>query len=531
MSRTLRLEVLDRRYPAGSETPIHPAVQAIESIAQALHHYRCSETRIRFGKLVLLLSDLAALHFAFVFAAILAAIIAGESKLHRIALLSTDGGALRATTFGFVACALALWFWVGVNHYTNRRPIWNELREIVVALSVGFIVDAALSFLSKNPLSRVWLAGTWMMTLILLPAMRFSAKALLLRLGWLYQPYVLVGNCSQVLETIRALESESLMGFRLVAVLTTEKTVQSPFNPESCRYAGKSIPVFTVTKALEDFISTPSHLRVVFVLGEHGNGPLKSLAQRVALRRDDVYLVPAIVGLPLYGMEMYNFFSHEVLLLRARNNLNRRGVRTIKRLFDIVASASLLVLIAPLLAVVALRIRTESGGSGGSIVFTQHRVGYDGSTFPIFKFRSMVPDADKVLDDWKTANPELWQQYVQSNFKLAEDPRVTRVGRWIRRTSIDELPQLFNVLRGDMSLVGPRPLLPRELEHYGADIDVYHNVRPGITGLWQVSGRSNTSFAHRVAMDRWYIRNWALWLDLVILIKTIRVVFAAEGAK
>lgn len=416
----------------------------------------------------------------------------------------------------------------GVSHYTNRRPFWDELYELLLALGVGFVLDAALSVLTRNPLTRESLLATWGLAFVLVPCLRISLKFALLKLGWLYQPYVIVGSGQQVFDTIRALESEILMGFRPVAVLSTEKPAQAGFQAPSCNYRGDHVPVFTLTQHLEDFISTPGHLRVVFVLAERDNSRLKAVAQRVALRRDDVYLVPAVAGLPVYGMEMYNFFSHEVLLLRARNNLNRRAVRAVKRLFDIAAAACLLLLVAPLLAFIALRIRSESGGE---VLFTQQRVGYDGKNFSIFKFRSMVPDADRVLEEWKTANPGLWAEYVASNFKLAADPRVTKVGRWIRRTSIDELPQLINVLRGDMSLVGPRPLLPRELEHYGADIDVYRNVRPGITGLWQVSGRSNTSFAHRVAMDRWYIRNWALWLDLVILIKTIRVVFAAEGAK
>jgi Undecaprenyl-phosphate galactose phosphotransferase WbaP len=229
----------------------------------------------------------------------------------------------------------------------------------------------------------------------------------------------------------------------------------------------------------------------------------------------------------MYGLEAAHFFSHEVLLLRARNNLRRRAPQVFKRLLDLAGAATLLVLLSPLMLTVAWLIKREDGGP---VFFVQRRIGRRGQPFPFIKFRSMVLDADAALERWKRENPELYQQYVASNFKLRDDPRITRVGRWIRRTSVDELPQLINVLRGDMSLVGPRPLLPRELPDYGPAIATYGLARPGITGLWQVSGRSNTTFADRIAMDLWYVRNWSLWYDIVILMRTVRVVLKQDGA-
>ena len=134
-----------------------------------------------------------------------------------------------------------------------------------------------------------------------------------------------------------------------------------------------------------------------------------------------------------------------------------------------------------------------------------------------------------MLSSWETEQPHLAEQYRASNFKLADDPRVTRFGRWLRRTSLDELPQLLNVLLGEMSLSGPRPLLAREVSSYGVAIELYQKVRPGITGLWQINGRSNTSFADRVTFDEWYIKNWSLWYDIVILLRTVRVVFSSRS--
>jgi undecaprenyl-phosphate galactose phosphotransferase len=142
----------------------------------------------------------------------------------------------------------------------------------------------------------------------------------------------------------------------------------------------------------------------------------------------------------------------------------------------------------------------------------------------------MHKNAEKMLNSWKEENNIIYQKYVANNFKLDNDPRVTRIGRLLRKTSLDELGQLLNVLKGEMSLVGPRPLLERELSDYNDGMFYYAMVKPGITGMWQVSGRSKTSFADRCRLDTWYIKNWSLWYDVVILIKTIGVVVKRDGA-
>jgi undecaprenyl-phosphate galactose phosphotransferase len=358
--------------------------------------------------------------------------------------------------------------------------------------------------------------------------MRWLVKTALSRSNLLDQPYIIVGSGLEVQETIAALESEPLVGFKALAVILPFANDQQP--PAERVYTSSKNPrisTYYLTHELEIFLCNLESIKVVFVLGDKDIEQAQRLRKKMALVRDNIYLVPAISGLPLYGMETYNFFSHEVLLLRANNNLKRKGPRVVKRLFDISASAIILSLIFPLFIYVAYRIRRESHGSA---FFTQQRVGYNGEHFEIYKFRSMVLNADQVLQAWQTKEPALWNAYVQNNFKLANDPRITPIGRWIRRASIDELPQLINVLKGQMSLVGPRPLLARELEAYGESIDIYGNVRPGITGLWQISGRSNTTFEKRIAMDRWYIRNWSLWHDIVILFRTVTVVLKNDGA-
>lgn len=168
---------------------------------------------------------------------------------------------------------------------------------------------------------------------------------------------------------------------------------------------------------------------------------------------------------------------------------------------------------------------------GGSPFFVQERMGKGGKRFLCYKFRTMHIDAEKTLANWKQMNSEEWQQYIEGNFKLKDDPRVTPVGKILRKTSLDELPQLFNIISGDMAWVGPRPLLEQEIETYGiTNFNAYCSVLPGLTGLWQVSGRSDTGFDQRIAKDLEYIRNQSIKLDLTIILKTIKVVLIGKGS-
>jgi Undecaprenyl-phosphate galactose phosphotransferase WbaP len=205
--------------------------------------------------------------------------------------------------------------------------------------------------------------------------------------------------------------------------------------------------------------------------------------------------------------------------------LARPVPRLLKRLFDVVGAAALLALLAPLFAYLSWRIRQ----TGGAAIFSHQRVGRYGRAFGCLKFRTMVPDAEIVLRRFLEGDPQARVKW-ERDFKLKDDPRVTPIGALLRRTSLDELPQLWNVLKGEMSLVGPRPIIEEELQRYGDQVDYYLEARPGITGLWQISGRNDTTYEDRVALDCWYVRNWSLWYDLVILVKTISVVLQRRGA-
>jgi exopolysaccharide production protein ExoY len=210
-----------------------------------------------------------------------------------------------------------------------------------------------------------------------------------------------------------------------------------------------------------------------------------------------------------------------------RSNYHRGPVGGIaKRAIDIALSLTALVLLAPMMVMVAVVI---SVAMGGPIIFRHDRIGFNGRMFRCYKFRSMVVDADEVLSRYLAGNPSAAMEWRQRQ-KLQHDPRVGCLGKVLRKSSLDELPQLYNVLRGDMSLIGPRPVVPDELERYGVYAEECLSTRPGVTGMWQVSGRSSVDYSTRVALDRYYVRRWSLWLDLVLLIKTIPALLNIEDA-
>lgn len=198
----------------------------------------------------------------------------------------------------------------------------------------------------------------------------------------------------------------------------------------------------------------------------------------------------------------------------------------LKRIMDIVIACLALVLAAPVMILVGLLIKITAGGPA---IFSHSRVGFGGKPFDCYKFRSMVANSDEVLKAYLDANSEARKEWEETH-KIRKDPRITFFGLMLRKSSLDELPQLINILRGDMSCVGPRPIVVDELRRYGEHQAEYLGTRPGLTGLWQVSGRSSLDYENRVALDSQYVRNWSIWLDLVILLRTIVAVMRVDRA-
>ena len=194
-----------------------------------------------------------------------------------------------------------------------------------------------------------------------------------------------------------------------------------------------------------------------------------------------------------------------------------------KRMFDIVSSFIALIIMSPLFIIIAIAIRLESNGKA---IFGHTRMGKNGISFKVYKFRSMYENSEEIFGNF---TDEQKKEYYK-NFKLDNDPRITKVGKFIRRTSLDELPQLINIIKGDMSVVGPRPIVEKEIEKYGVYFHKAFSVKSGLTGYWQANGRSNTSYDERIKMDCYYIDNRSFWLDIKIIFKTVISVFKKEGA-
>lgn len=219
--------------------------------------------------------------------------------------------------------------------------------------------------------------------------------------------------------------------------------------------------------------------------------------------------------------------KNKILKQYDKKKFSRMTYSFLKRAMDIAASATALLILSPVFLVTSLAIKRDSDGPA---MFTQKRIGKNGRLFEIYKFRTMVPDADKKLYELLEKDEQAREEY-KVNKKLKNDPRITKLGDFLRKTSIDELPQLINVLKGDMSLVGPRPYLPREMDDMGEYYDTIVESKPGITGLWQVSGRSNTTFDERLEFDKEYNENKGFFYDLGLLTKTVGVVINKDGAK
>ena len=251
---------------------------------------------------------------------------------------------------------------------------------------------------------------------------------------------------------------------------------------------------------------------------------LLALLESHASTFPNVLIIPDLDGLSSLGMQARDLCR--VLALEVRKSLLLPGPRIAKRIIDLTVALLMGAVALPWILLIAALIRLESRGPA---FYCHDRIGRHETSFKVWKFRSMVMNADEVLRSYLARHPELADEWAQDH-KLKNDPRITRVGRLLRKTSLDELPQLWNILRGQMSLVGPRPIVYAEVAKYAEAFSLYTQVLPGLTGLWQVSGRNDTTYAERVALDMYYVRNWSPWLDLYLLARTVKVVLAGKGA-
>lgn len=415
--------------------------------------------------------------------------------------------------------ALLLGYFARRGHYTERVPFWLELRSVAGAVTIALICDAVLL---KTAIYHVdytlELTLRWMSFIPLLLLWRSAGRRVLDRLG-LWQLNTLIVAAPVAAQRIaEALTSEPSLGYRVAGVVApSDLAIRALTAPDMDRIDATQIWARLLRTHHANYVAIADGGR-----DSVADTSLPHTAQRVGV---PFALVPSIGVPPALSKRPHYFLSHDVTMLAFHNNLSRPVARVLKRGFDIVTASLLLFLGAPLMLAIALLIVRD----GGPALFQHRRIGAGGKTFPCMKFRTMHIKADVMLKDILARDPAAAAEWAATQ-KLRDDPRITGIGQVLRKTSLDELPQLLNVLRGEMSLVGPRPIVTAEVAFYGTQIADYYEARPGITGLWQVSGRSDTSYPRRVQLDVWYVRNWTLWHDLAILLKTIPAVLQRRGA-
>lgn len=421
-------------------------------------------------------------------------------------LISVEQSA-HAMNFFVTGFGLMLWL-AHRGHYRSRMPFWTEIQQVVTGAGFCILLSSFVLLTTRQDPSRLLLVGSWVFAGILICLFRAIVRRRLQR-NKLWQVRTLViGGGTTADDAKAAIGSEPRLGYRIVGQIAdfTEHLEDAQGSwTRLCNWYGADFVLIALDgeqmQEAEDFIANLTREKVPFAV------------------------CPPLRGVPVLGMEPQYFFNHDVMLLTRCNRLESFLPRFTKRAFDIAVSGTALLMLAPAFAVIGLMIKRD----GGSAFYSDRRIGVDGRVFGCLKFRSMIVNSRKVLEDHLASTPAAAAEWAETQ-KLKNDPRVTKIGAFIRKTSVDELPQLINVFKGDMSLVGPRPVNMPEIARYGRDATFYQSVRPGITGLWQVSGRNDVSYERRVQLDRWYVRNWSLWHDIAILFKTVPVLLLRKGA-
>lgn len=425
-------------------------------------------------------------------------------------------------SWAFMGLWLLCMYYEGL--YTKRLPFWEEARKVLRAITLTFILAFAIVSLMKlgGEVSRTVLLMGYLLALPSVPLGRYLAKTLLGYVGLWNETCLIAGTGPQARMIVEALAKDHYLGYSVKGLVG----VSEAESVGMVSIAGKEYQVLGSIHDLPGILKRHGIRHVVIAAPDLTGPDLVSAVSEIQPYTRSILVVPDWSGIPVIGGEAEYFFNERMLAFRTRNNLASRANVISKRAFDVIVGSLLLLLSFPGLILIALLIRLETPGT---IVFAHPRLGKNGQAFKCFKFRSMVINAGELLPQLLRANPDLQQEWDR-DFKLKDDPRVTRIGRILRKTSLDEMPQLINVLKGEMSLVGPRPIVAEEIARFGGRARDYMMVLPGITGLWQVSGRNDIDYEERVMMEAWYVRNWSMWLDISLLFRTIGVVLSRRGA-
>ncbi|MBW8750789.1 MAG: sugar transferase [Propionibacteriales bacterium] len=415
---------------------------------------------------------------------------------------------------GMILLWLGMLVVFGAYRVRNYGAGFEEFRAIATASLVTFGVASMFGFLASHHPSRGYPILFFLLGTPLLLLARYIDRRTLhvaRQQGRLSIRMIALGSQQAVRELVDVLERAPWMGYKVVGMCV----------PRGQQAEEMGIPVLG---DIDDVRHQAIEMNVDGVIVAGGSyssaADLRRLGWALQGLELDMLVIPSLTDIA--GPRVHMRHVAGLPFVQVEEPQSDRAGGWAKRTFDVVLAGGGILVLSPLLLLVALLIRLQDGGS---VLYRQRRVGANGAEFDMIKFRSMVVDAESRLDELAHAN-----EHDGVLFKIREDPRVTRVGRFIRKYSIDELPQLFNVLRGEMSLVGPRPPLVNEYERYEQDTHRRLLVRPGMTGLWQVSGRADLPWSEAVRLDLYYVDNWSMVIDLVIMIKTVKAVLVSRGA-
>nr|WP_228035092.1 undecaprenyl-phosphate galactose phosphotransferase WbaP [Oculatella sp. LEGE 06141] len=405
---------------------------------------------------------------------------------------------------------------VGLYPGVALSPV-DELRWISLASSLIYLALGSATFLRRE--GEVYSRGVfliaWGLSIILVLLGRTLMRRLFASKRWWGYPVMVLGAGQTGEMVIRTLKRRPGIGLKPVLVLDDDPAKHGTLYGVPVVGGVELAPALARSRhipyAIVAMPGVPRH-RLLMLLDRYGH----SFAH--------LLIIPDLFGFSSLWVAAKDMGG--ILGLEVRQQLLLPGPRLAKLLMDLTCTLIGGLLVLPLIVIIAVLIRFDSPGP---VFYGQTRIGQNGKPFKAWKFRSMVRDADKKLHDYLQSHPELRESWEKEH-KLRYDPRVTGIGRFLRRTSLDELPQLWNILRGEMSLVGPRPIVDEEIWRYGEKFNLFTKVTPGLTGLWQVSGRNNITYEDRVNLDAYYVQNWSVWLDVYILIRTVWVVISGEGA-
>ena len=486
----------------------HPKLHEISLELPAVHNLR--RYHLSWRKLLLALADLCSMPLSILFADLIYGLVNPNW---------TD------TSYLFMEPSLIVFgsSYILIGHYQSRNVNQvEELRQLTTRTTIFFLTILSFyTLVGRSKYPGAIFGISWITAIGFVPLARFVVRWLGSRLGFLAEPVVVIGNGELSRKIVHFLLNNTYCGIKPVLVvdgfghasqnLATRDVHIPVVSFESWQSTTNIRPQMSISTAIVVATDLPSHISESIAGGEHlGFSNIITISKQFNTRN--------------FGLEPLDFGG--ILGFEERHYELDIFEDQLIRLFDVFLIFVSLPLLIPFLIFTIIAIRLDSTGS---VFYRQRRIGKGGGEFKVLKFRTMVKDADQVLVKYLEENPELLAEW-KADHKLKKDPRITRIGKILRKTSIDELPQIWNVLKGEMSLVGPRPIVSAEIERYADRYKYYTQVPPGISGLWQVSGRNDVDYEERVSLDEYYVRNRSIWLNLYIIIRTIQVVIRRHGA-